>query len=152
MRWFVSWAAWQPFLKVYGEADSTISLLLSFNKIGFKEVPPFKQQIPPTILWVHFLSTLVEKRIAEMHTHNMTLCALKSSLPLFPACCPPSFIHAFNLIIAATIHWHQFCARHHTHILAPSSIISRIPIFNLPFNEDPFCPQWGSKGSEISDK
>lgn len=122
--------SWHPFLKVYREADSTISLsyLLSFNKSGFKEVPSSNQQIPPTVLWVHFLLWLQWKRVAEMKTYNMTLCALKTSLPFFPVCCLPAFIHAFSLIIAATIHWHQFCARHHIHTLAPSSIISRIPI------------------------
>lgn len=47
-----SQASWHPFLKVYGEADSKISLsyLLSVNKPGFKEVPSSNQQIPPTVL------------------------------------------------------------------------------------------------------
>lgn len=127
---FASQASRHPFLKVYREADSTISLsnLLGFNKADFKEVPSSNQQIPPTVLWIHFpLLWLQWKRAAEMNTHSMILCALKTSLTFFPACCLPSFILAFSLIIAATIHWHPFCTRHRIHILALSSIISRIP-------------------------
>lgn len=124
---FESRASWHPFLKVYGEEDSTISLSywLSFNKPGSKELPPSHQQIPPTVFWVHFLYW---KRLAAMNTHNMTLCAFTTSLPFFPACCLLSFTLALSLIIAATIHWHQFYARHHIHTLAPFSIITRIPI------------------------
>lgn len=107
--------------------------LLSFNKPGFKEVPPSKQQIPPTILWVHFLlSWLRWKREQQRWAHTIwSSVHLRLHFHSFQPAVTPPFILAFSLIIAATIPWHHFCARHHIHTLALSSIISRIPILTI---------------------